>query len=75
MNKPIDYNGITINTKMIKDYISENCYSKAAFARKCKISIWVLNKILNGNTNFRFTAIMNIAEVMQVPTYELVIAD
>ena len=75
MKQPIKISGIRINTKMIEDYISDNCYSKAAFARKCRISIWLLNKILGGNTNFRFTAIMNIAEVMQVPTYELVIAD
>lgn len=75
MNKPINYNGITINTKMIENYISENCYSKAAFARKCRINICVLNKILNGKTNFRFTAIKNIAEVMQVSTTELVMID
>ena len=71
----INKNGITINTKMIEDFITENCYSKSAFARKCKISIWVLNKILDGKTNFRFTAIMNIAEFMQVPSTDLVIVE
>ena len=75
MKKPIDNNGVTIKTKMIEEYISDNCYSKSAFARRCKISIWILNKILNGKTNFRFTAILNIAEVMQVPPSKLVMAE
>ena len=75
MKQPINNNGITINTKMIADYIADNCYSKAAFARKCKISIWILNKILDGKTDFRFTAIKNIAEFMQVQTTELLIVD
>ncbi len=75
MKNSINNSGITINTKMIKDFIAENCYSKSAFARKCKISLWVLNKILDGKTNFRFTAIKNIAEFMQVQTTDLVIVD
>ncbi len=75
MRKQIDNSGIKINTKKIEEFMSDNCYSKAAFARRCRISTWLLDKILSGKTNFRFTAIINIAEVMQVPSSALVLAD
>lgn len=48
------------NTNAIIKYIKENKLSKVAFCRKCNISLYKLNKLLNNNFNIRISAFINI---------------
>ncbi len=73
MNGPIQIEGVKIDSEKINQFIQDNCYSKSAFARKCNISTKLLDKILSGNTNVRFTGLMRIADLMGVNLEDLLI--
>ncbi|MGN1222030.1 MAG: helix-turn-helix domain-containing protein [Christensenellales bacterium] len=62
-----------INTDLIRDYMRANNSSKQEFCKSCKISIGVLNKILNGKENFRISALLKISRLINVELYKLFI--
>lgn len=55
-----------IDVKKIEDFMEENCYSKSAFAKKCGISVWLLNKILDGYSRISVIKFLDIADFMEV---------
>jgi len=61
-----------IKSEIIVKYIKDNNLSKSEFAKRCKISIGVLNKILSNNPNFRANALFKVARYMGVHIKELV---
>lgn len=65
MNKPI-------NIELIENYIKLNKLSKYQFCKNCKISISVLNKILNNQINIRIKALFKIAETLNINVADLV---
>lgn len=60
-----------IKAEIFLDYMKEQGFSKKAFCAKCKISYGTLQKILNNDWNFRFTALFRIARVIKVEVYQM----
>ena len=55
-----------IDVDIIKAYMKKHSISRSEFCKQCKISVFVLNKLLCGKTNIRIAAIFKIAKVMGV---------
>lgn len=60
-----------IKTEIFLNYMEKEGLSKTAFCKKCKISYHTLQKILNNDWNFRFTALFRIARVIKVEVYQM----
>lgn len=60
-----------IKTKDIVSFMKENALSKKQFCLKCRISVSVLNKILNNQTNFYIIALFRIARLMNRKVHTL----
>lgn len=73
MTPPINVKGVKIDYEKINKFIQDNCYSKRKFAFKCNISTKLLDKILSGCANVRFTGLMKIANFMNVNLEDLLI--
>ena len=59
-----------VKTYIIKDYIKEKNLTKTEFYKRCKISIYTLNKILS-RKNFEISALFKIAKVLELEVYQL----
>ena len=59
------------NTEIIEEYIIKNSLSKKQFCKLCKIDYCVLDKILDGNANFKIHYLFKIAEKINIEIYEL----
>lgn len=60
-----------IKSEIIVKYIKDNNLSKSEFAKRCKISIGVLNKILSNKINFKTNALFKVARYLKVEVVEL----
>lgn len=60
-----------LNIKVFINYMKENNLSKTKFCKMCKVSPFVLQKILQNNCTFRITALFKIARVMKIQVYEM----
>ncbi len=65
--------GNTINTKLIIEFISNNNLTKHKFCKECKISYYILKKMLSNNLHFRITSLFRIAKFMNIQVYKLFI--
>ena len=63
-----------INLALIESYIGENFLSYTEFCKRCNISMPTLNKIMRGE-HFRMTALVKIAQVLNVQLSDLIIGD
>lgn len=61
---------VTINTKLLQQYLKDNNLSKTKFCELAKISLYVLNKLLNNNANVKFTNIYKVTALMQIKLSE-----
>ena len=60
-----------ININLIIDYMEKNNLSKREFAKKCRIPISVLLKILNQNTDFPIHYLFKIAKTLNIPIHQI----
>lgn len=60
-----------INTDLIISYLKENHISKKDFSKLCKTSVYTLNKILNGYTNFSIMILIRIVRILNIEFYKI----
>lgn len=61
-----------IISKTIKDYIKENDITKKEFAKRCKVSEYIIDKLMVGNLKVGSQKFLRVANVLNKRTNELV---
>ena len=63
---------IRFNYEIIIEYMNKNNLSKTQFCKQCKISIYTLNKMLNGNLNINSLLGLKVYNLLNIKFNDLI---
>ena len=59
------------NIWMIYDFLEKNKLNKTQFCKLCKISVYVLNKILHNKNNIYMSSLFKVARTLGIQFYQI----
>ena len=63
---------IRFNYEIIIEYMNKNNLSKTQFCKQCNISIYTLNKMLNGNLNINSLLGLKVCKLLNIKFNDLI---
>lgn len=61
-----------LKLEKIQEFINDNNLSKREFCKKCSVTVYMFNKILEGYVDFDINILLKIAKLMKVEIVDLI---